>query len=249
MYPVSLMQKKKEERVEGLKKTAIFLSKVSSIITSKRFSAWYNQQDSRFDWAGDALFSKLRKDLTFQVRQAMPDRDLRNADDMTRMLYIAERSDALVNWIEEHFSEVKVLKKEKSFTVPKGEKFADHLYQFLSRTYHSGMVKDTRGDFYLWNAIEALIIFARARDTLDNPIPNQAFEKVLSGVTEQFMLDGYPHDLLAHDAVDIRRGRPLKALVVRNEYCSTWLVKDGEDIPDVTDSKVYTLNKSARRAA
>lgn len=249
MYPISLMQKTKEERLQGLKRTAIFLSQVREIIRSKRFLSWFDSQESRFDWASESVFGKLRKDLMFQVKQAMPDRETRDASDREQIAALSEHCLSLVQWIEENFPEAKPLKKEKQFKVPKGERFTDHLYEFLSRTYHSGLVKDTTGDFYLWNAVEALILYTRARDTLDNPVPNPAFEKVLSGLTEQYMLQGYPNDLLAHDAHDLRTGQAVTALIMQKGYCSTRLVKADEEMPVAGDADVFDLNKKARRAA
>lgn len=249
MYPMSLIQKQKEERVEVLQKTGLFLAKASSIITSKRFQSWFLKPDSRFDWAGEPLFEKLEKDLMFQVNQALLSRSDKDLKSIDRLQLIAERCDNLVVWIEETFTEISFAKKDKHFTVPKGEVFSENLYEYLSRTYHSGLVKDTTGDFYLWNALEALILYVRARDTLSTPLNNPVFEKVLSGMTESYLIAGYPHDVLANDATAIRNGEPIKALLLRNGYCSTWIIKTKDDIPQVADSRIVHFKSAARKAA
>jgi len=249
MYPISLRQKQKEERNEALIKTAIFSSQVSSILTSKRFHSWFLKQESRFDWAGAPLFAKQKRDFMFQVRQALPLRDYDDADDIAKLLYVAELSQNLAQWIEDTFTEIKITAKEKKFSIPKGESFSDHLYQLLSRTHHTGLVKDRTGDFYLWNAIGSLIIYVQACDTLVNPIDNEGFEKILAGLGEAYMLTGYPHDILSHDASDIRARKPMQALLIRDEYCSTWIIKPDEEIPKVEKTTVYKFQKTARKAA
>lgn len=213
---------------ESLKKTVVLLSRIANLLDSNHFEKWFTSTESRFEWAQSSVFEKIRCDLMYQVKQAFYRED-RPSDDLDMLKKLG--------WLcaqaaSEHESKckLKIFKYEKSF-IPKGERFSEDLiYNFLSTTDHNGINKE--GHFYVWNAIETLIFYVRARHTLSHETSHSRFEKILSNVTCEYMSTGHPFDLLAHDAHAVRMGKPVTKLVMSKEFCSTWILKKGED--DIT---------------
>lgn len=232
--------KKAHEQV--LKKTTVFLGQVASLLRAKRFASWYASNESRFDWAGERLFSKLRKDLIFQVKQAVSLNS--EATDIELLHALADLIERVVSSVEAQ-NAVKNTKKEKSFAIPRDADASELIFQFLSRGDTKGLIRDLPDGFYVWNAISSLVTFARARETLVRSTGNTTFEKVLSGLNEDYLVGGYPHDLLAFDAHDVRTGIALKALLMRIDYCSTMSVKQDEELVPSSECRTIHFKNAA----
>jgi hypothetical protein len=238
--------KARKAKEEALRNTVVFLGQFSSLINSRHFARWYSDSSSRFHWAGEQLDAKLRKDLMFQVRQGL-EREEKTLSDIERIRVVAQRCSSLVEAVLAK-DVIKVSKKEMQFRVPKGSDPAELIFAFLSNRDTVGMVKDLPNSFYVWNAISSLIIYARARETLVRSTGNAQFERILSDLDEEYLVNGYPHDLLAHDAHAFRTGVAIKALIIRNAYCSTFLVKEGQDIEPFEEGRLVQIKKAAKAA-
>lgn len=229
---------------DALKKTTVFLGQVASLLKSKRFATWYASNESRFSWATERTFAKLRKDLMFQVNQALP-RDIpADASDIQRLQTLADLCDLTVEAAEKDLATTNT-KKEKQFVFRKETSTAEAVFAFLSHGDTRGLIRELPNGFYIWNAVSSLITYARARETLAISTGNTVFERVLSGLNEDYVVNGYPHDLLSFDAHDVRTGVPVKALLMRNEYCSTQMVKQDEDLLPFEGGQVIHFKKAA----
>lgn len=233
-----MSEEQKKDHEESLKKTTVFLGQVASLLRKKAFARWYASNESRFDWAGERLAAKLRRDLMFQVDQAVRARGL---TDIEALKALADLIDRTVDETEKQGA-LKITKKERSFITPRGAEVTESILQFLSRSDTKGMVRELPDGFYVWNAVSSLMTYARARDTLANPTGDAVFETVLSELSEGYLVDGYPHDLLSHDAHDLRTGTKYKALIMRTGYCSTMAVKPDEELHAGTeDANEYRI--------
>lgn len=228
---------------DAVKKTSVFLARLSSLLRSKRFRAWYCEEKSRFDWAGERLFAKLRKDLAYQLAQAVGPGELKTHD-FVLLEMNADLLDAAVHSLETQH-EIKNTKTEKSFRIPRDADVSELVFGFLGRFNREGMLREIPHGFYIWNSIFSLRTFVQARETLIRSTGNPVFEKVLSGLTEDYLVNGYPHDLLAFDAQDVRDGVKLKALLVRSEYCSSASIKQDEELYRAEGFQTIHFNKAA----
>mgnify|MGYP003149725318 CR=1 FL=1 len=224
--------------------TARYLYKAGHLIGSKRFLRWVHQWDSRFAWAGTRLHERLIGDMLFQVRQAFTVAEARNLGPQKLLQGLAEQCWEVANSYETSL-DAAMRKKDRCFTVPRGKSEATEVLRFLSRSPTKGLFKDRKAHFYLWNALEAIELYARARDTLKNDTGHLGFERFLRTLSEDYLLEGYPKDILAHDAHAIRGNEPVKAILVRTGYCSTWLVRSGDDVGPIEGFQTLELSQAA----
>lgn len=229
MYFKTLSEEKRQKEFEEAKQTAGLLSQLSSLMKSQRFVSWLLETGSRFEWASEKVLERLNRDLKFQLRQAIDDRSIREMGYSQQFLELSSLCEAAAERIEVKFG-FKLKAKDKKFVVPRGEIFSDCLYAFLSRS-EFGFAQKSDKDFYLWNAISSLVMFTRARDTLSNDTGNQRFEAFLASLDSQYMVDGYPHDILTHDAHLIRSNQKVELILANKAYCSTYAVQKGEQAP------------------
>lgn len=244
MYMHFKSEQEKKTYEANLKKTTVFLAQVASLLRSKGFATWYSSTESRFAWATGKVFAKLRKDLMFQINQALP--RMASETEKQRILAFADLCDGVVAAAEEKHK-IENKKKDKQFSFPRGADAAGLIFEFLSHGDTRGLIRDLPDSFYVWNGVASLVTFARARETLSVSTGEVIFEKLLSGLKEDYMVNGYPHDLLAFDAHDIRARVPVKALLMRTEYCSTQLVKLDEELLPFSDGKVVLFNHSTKQ--
>lgn len=237
-------EEQRKAYAEAMKRTTVFLGQVASLLASKKFYSWYSSDEARFDWATPRVQGKLRKDLMFQVNQVFDLRLDKTVDTAERFLLLAERCKAL-GAAAEFKHGIKNTKKEKQFTFTRGCEPADLIFGFLSKADTYGFIRDLEGGFYVWNAVSSLVTYVRARETLACPTNNETFERILQGLSEDYMVNGYPHDLIAHDAHDVRNGAPIRALLIRDEYCSTQLVRKGEELLPFSGGQVIHFTKAA----
>lgn len=204
--------------------TAIFLFRLSSILKSKAFPLWLMDMTSRFDWATDKIHRRLIKDLTFQVHQMYRvDRSDDNAESLQWPGIMADLVQELAETICTA-ADVKVLKKNRKVQTGSGREAFKAITEYLISVDTNAMDRDTSGSFYIWNSISSLMVYAHSRKTLAEATGDKVFEEVLAGLTEEYLLGGYPHDILAHDAREIRAGGSPKQLFMREGWCSTYLL-------------------------
>lgn len=215
-----------KQSIENLEKTAVFIGQLGALISHKRFIKWisdYNDQSFRFDWATASLHRKLIDDLTFQIRQALPyesksDNFQKNIVDFGTLC--TKLSETIIAK-----NDLKIFKKDRKVKVSGDSDFESIVFEFLSDHDTSFVVKDNNpNEFYVWNGVNSLMVHVRARQTLTQSTGNQDFEKLLLNINEGYLMDGYPHDLLSHDAHAIRSKKPILGIVMRKNYCSTHLI-------------------------
>lgn len=223
-FPTSSYEK--SEAKEHALLTATFLSALAALLESKRFAAYMADNSSRFTWATEALHDKLRKDLFFQIKQGIDVRfddnvSLIHALGLTAAVCDAEIKRLSANW------DLRLPKKARSFPVPRDTTLESKIWNLFSNRPPAPTIKDTGRPFYLWNSIDALETFVKARRTLSRDTGHKAFEAFLTTLSEPYLLEGYPHDVLAHDADTIVNGqRKVVGLLVRKDWCSTWTVDE-----------------------
>lgn len=236
---------------EQARATALFLVHLSALLSQKRFAGWYSQNTSRFAWAGERLHEALRRDLMMQVDQCL-DRQSKDAAAAHKFAILAAICARQSQYLDRQF-DLKLKRKDTAFAVPAGRSVEEVVFDMLSASLY-GLLRDTSssGDaaerFYMWNAIGSLKTYVMCRDTLARPLSNPAFEKLLAGLDEDYMLRGYPHDLLAHDADDVRKGENVIGIRMVEQYCSTTLVKSVESMDDVPGYRLVRLANGLKAA-
>lgn len=235
----------KQALLEAYQNTAVYLSKLATLLRSKRFENWYFDTSSRFEWATVRLFTRLKMDLMFQIRQGLR-REAKAMDDIERLQEFVNLIDEHVDWICRNY-DVNLRLKDKAFTVPRGVPVETAILDFMSRRDRRDLMKDkaSADSFYMWNGIGSLAIYAQARDTLSQPTGHPQFERILSDMDEGYLLAGYPHDLLAHDAADIRSGKKVKALLMKKGYCSTFMFKTDDPIGTIEEGRLIHFKPAA----
>lgn len=244
----SAQQEELARKIKLIEDTSVFLAQVGALLKSRQFQAWLKERPCRFAWATEELYDRLDRDLSFQVGQALPQPRREQPKELGALLkqlgvLCIKLSDELIR----RFA-LKLTKKERKIALTEEFSFSSFLYSWLSHRPLNRLARDEGNGFYIWNALNMLINYVKARETLQHDTGNAQFEKILSGVTLEYLLSGYPFDLLSHDAHDIRRGVSVKALVLRNTYCSTYIVQENESLkssPYGDDCKVVYLNNSA----
>lgn len=208
--------------------TATLLCKIAATLTSKRFKSWYSTNESRFTWSGSRLHKKLRTDLMCQCHQAFPfysqpETDLETLHELGSLIA------KLASHVESTFN-VTIPVKDRKMTVPRGTGYQDALYALFTSFTGADVIKSTRAtnEFYIWNAIHSLAIYVKARQTLSHSTGHPGFEEVLTSMTEDYLLAGYPHDLLSSDAELIREGHDVATLAMDHGSCSTWSALRGD---------------------
>lgn len=227
----------------AVKETAIFFYQMATLTKKREFAGWINAWNPRFDWAGETLQKKLLKDLLVQVNQAL-DRDEKALGIAKKFRLLSQQCDELAQRYES-LSKQKVLKREKRPQLDENIGLHQAITCFLSR---SGCQLTGALDtgFYTRNAVDALLIYSRSRDTLENRLDNQHFEGFLASMDEHYLLEGYPHDLLAFDAHAIRQGEAVKSIILKPDYCSTFLVKEGDSVNPYEGGRTVSMSSGKR---
>lgn len=244
MYYRTSNEAEKAKLTEQMKEAACFLFTVSNLLKSKRFQSWLVRPEVRFDWADQAVLERLQKELSFQLRQAIDIREAKDQPTVLQLIHFAGLLSDAANDIEGRFG-FTVKQKDTKLVVPKGESFSEHLYAFLSHK-DIDVLRNKNVDFYLRNALDALVIYTRARETMECDTGNQVFEKLLDSLKSDYLIKGYLHDILCHDAHLCRTKQNVRALLVRKSYCSSFAVFRDEDVPAVHDDfRVIQMKRAA----
>lgn len=234
-----------------LQASVAYLLRVAAILRHARFQRLFGSNDSRFGWATEELFAKLRRDFMFQVQMGFA--VTRESDNQAHLLALAEGCEQAANRLAK-VAEIRVTKAMRAAGLPAGKAGDEAAIIFLSRTQrpeelsaswlrqHGSRAMNDAYTFDLNNALGSLGIFAASLDTLRHPVANSAFEAMLATLDTTWLLGGYPHDLLAHDANAIRNNQPSKKLAYRKDYCSTYmLAANGENEGISFDRKEWDM--------
>lgn len=213
---------------ENAHSSAVFLSRIAALLESSRFAKYIEANASRFDWATPAVQDKLRKDLFFQVRQGCNIRISDQATVSQMLATTAAMCDAEVRRLTYSY-DLKLRKKDRSFSVPRQADYETEVLKLLDSRPPAPSIKDMGRPFYLWNSVDSLVTYVRARRTLSTHTGHEKLESLLDRLSEQYMLDGYPHDILVHDVASVTSGsRNVAGLLVRKEWCSSWVVTEDD---------------------
>jgi len=214
-------REERNEMKDYSRQCAVFLETLSQALMRPSFWQWLNSRETRFDWAGLELHQKLRKDLKFQLDQGTV-KGHRNEDISESTQEVTQ---AAVNEVERLMSyyDVEFTRKETTFKVPRGSTFQQAILELLENAPPTPSYMDLHRPFYLWNSIEALRTYARSRQTLTVDTGHRGFERFLESLKEDYMVAGYPHDILAIDASLVKRPEVV-GILQRPEYCSTHCV-------------------------
>lgn len=229
--------------------TVVYLNELHHLLNNKKFINWYTSNESRFEWCTNELSEKLRYDFMYQLNQ-MLDRDERELSLSDKFKVFADNCLELAERIEQR-RDLAIPKKDKKFTFTRGADPTKLVTDFLSRKELTNINREleTHDSFYTWNSISSLVMFARARDTLLYPIANAQFETLLAGLTTEYMVKGYPKDILTHDAIAFRNNLDVKAISRRRDYCSTYIMVGKADIIAYENGELIYFCKQAANAA
>lgn len=224
--------KKDEER--RIHRSASLLYQVASVLGTKKFHWFFRANESRFHWTTDRLHDRLRKDLMLQANQLLS----RRRNDAGDAEYLKRLGEVIGTYADSVCAKynVDLTQAEKTYPMPRSTtginlqtKHYKSLFDMIvEECVDLDLVRDaapTQG-FYVGNLLSSMRIYLESRYTLVEPFASRKFEKMLNELSEEYLLDGYPHDILAHDAVWVRAGRERSALALRKEYCSSWWVDD-----------------------
>ncbi len=223
--------------------TEIFLYQASSLFLSRRCLTLINHNAWRFAGDPTALFDKLRGDLLFQLRQALDAEFMRGFREVdasepvpleTTVPQIGRQALALAKRLDDG----RVRKIDQRFTQPRGAfllgavhsvfglQQAIPVIQALSERDRSPST--TVHSFDVRNSLFAFSLFVESLNTLAFATAYRGYERLLAEKCQDldYFVDGYPHDLLAHDIHELRQDQQLKAICAREAYCSTTVVRD-----------------------
>jgi len=225
------------------KQMLIRLYRLASFLGSTRFLYLYRDEKSRFtNKDNHKLFSKIRKDLLFQLIQSIHYRRLsldRARDIETASGLMAKQLWDLAREIEA-VNEHKITLKEKQFTIPNGidklklvkETFGFEQSQELCRWISNRELSNMEClKFGAVNSTAEIGKWVTTIDTLSNRTGFVKYEHVLSKLfsrKEYFNDRGYPHDILCHDRVALANNDPddpYICIVVKKEYVSSAILK------------------------
>lgn len=247
MYAFKSVARTEEDRIKELelaKEGAVFLYRLACAMRSRAFKKWFMSAETIWTWATPRVFARLQRDLMFQVDQFLRDRS--DDDSLNRCLLLAHGLEKLAFSIESS-SGIQLRKADRRFTVPAESTFEAELVKIFPGKPLSVLLQQS--DFYIRNALDSLRVYVSSRQTLVQKPGLEQFDQILKGVTEEYLLDGYPHDLLCHDADVVRSGAGISHMLMRSEYCSTCMVLQGDDIPVQEGFKVIPFKSERSNAA
>lgn len=224
------VEAKRNAQAEVLNTAQITLRKTASLIRRRDFQAWLENTDSRFQWAGAELHSKLKANLLYQVYSAVIHTCQRDTPAAEQLDAYADMCEAEAQRIIDTFN-IKTTKQAGRWTLPRGSDMAEAVHAMLKEVASIRFTEAFQDvEFYVRNALTAFETYAQARMTLAHSTGHQGFESLLEGLAADQMAKGYPEDLLAHDASDIRNGKQVYAITIRQDYCSTCWHKDQDSL-------------------
>lgn len=218
-----------EEAKLNARRTCIFLSRFSKLMSSRRFHAYVANNRSRFEWASERICDRLRHELFLQIGQGCSIRASENAPHSQQLWLTSVACEAEIERLCKAHN-LTLSKKDTTFVIPRSDSYEDEIYKLSQLRPTPPRIHDSGRPFYLWNSIDALITFIEARHTLTTDTGHEKLERWLHNLDEDYLLSGFPHDVLVHDVKTVTN-RPDKiiGIIMRKDYCSTWTMVDRND--------------------
>lgn len=241
--------------------TVGMLHRIADAITQPRVLKLIEANDSRFGSDGtgsvEDLHDKLRHDFDFQLQQA-----LCIHSSQYHVLSLAEKLDAMSEKLSDlanelsHSWRVKLKKSDQRFTVPKYFRLQGQLsWLVVEAEPHRMALEQSRAPDhpdYLWKRggqiaeasqfIHAFYKLVLAKDTLSEDTGLMFYEDLLTqyGNKIEWLIKGYPHDLLVHDRLRLAGGvgEDYLGIGIMADRCSTWTI--------TTESESYMKNHGYR---
>lgn len=230
---------------KAIKQTAISLYQLSDIIGSKRFLSLLDSKHGRFKTDISPIVCKLKSDFDFQLQQSIDSgfkreyrqsTGQRNVPMQEALPVMAKQISTLADSICE--DDVAITQKDKRFTVPRGQPIDLCIYTAFngSRCYEINRtivsIQNTSysvdSSFDVRNFISSLGVLIESLNTLDHPTGAADFDNLVETLIDntRYFTDGYPHDLLAIDASQVKTGELPLHINYNEKYCSTFIAKE-----------------------
>jgi len=254
MHPINPMDKEKAGTAVTL------LLQAGAILRHSQFQRWINSNDSRFPWADERVLAKLRRSFFDGMTSSLPASLARSAQTPESIIGVAadvlnEAAGCLAG-----AAGISIAAKDRRFALPRTSSPGATFTGILSRSDIGDVVRDVCAAGRLSPAVQSAASILNdvhklvgSLDTLRFGTNNKPFEQLLGSVDTQWLLSGYPHDLLFCDADAIRRlGSEVTRIAVNRHYCSTWIETRTEPFPDsvITDDfRVIRLSGGSRKNA
>lgn len=237
----------KNEMTVNLAHTALFLARFASIVKHPRFHLLLTDPiNSRVKAGTHELQAKLLSSLLTQINYLLPT-EAKHLPLQQKLLLLSNEAMSSSDKLSATMS-VKIFKKDyQRFPTRTQNQFNARVFEFLSIPDHSHIIKDDH--FYLWNAISSMIIHIRALHTLTDDTGSQYFEHILSSVSDSYLINGYPCDLLSHDAHNVRMGTPFLTIAMKKDYCSTFMIFTTSEYMQLDLSSYKCIKPVIRKSA
>lgn len=231
---------------------ARFLYRAAAFVGSKRFVAVYKREEFRFCGDASALFAKLRAAFLFQMQQSLNTAFYREHCNGTgrrvteirlepAAQQIARQLHTLAKNVE---GEQRISARDKKFTVPRGTELMQAVFNEFNLSVVQRACVSLHGfaplrlsTFNERNFLSAFATFVESLNTLGTPTPYPRFERLLASLLEDidWWVNGYPHDVLAHDICSLRETGDVAGLFLHNAYCASMPVSSKNDTVKPSD--------------
>lgn len=220
--------------------TVITLRTAAALFRHRAFIEAFYSNSTRFAWATRPVFDKLRTGIQLysMARRFTELGSLRTDwDAVAEVFDQAATAAALRHGIQE------LTRQETACCLSVGD--------FFRNVETSRLVRDMQHGSDVADLLFRLEIHFQSVLTLQVSTGHPIFEKTLAGVQTEWILSGYPDDLLSSDARLIRAGEPVVRHLLNTDYCSTHMDIEGERPVRVSSSYqvVKYPQKPARLAA
>lgn len=209
----------------------------ASILQSRRFADYVLSTDSMIHPKAAPFYFELDRLLKYQVDQShsgLSFSEASTSDLHTGLKMMAGEMIAIAENMLESESEP-LLKKYRTVKIPK-----DNAHDFITKTLSDDRLRSATADlasmditlnnktFGIRNTLSSLATYITAKDTLTRGAPeNVVFDHLvkdtLNNKDPKFVIDGYIHDLLAHDRMSLTSSDAI-GIAMRQDYLSTYLV-------------------------
>ncbi len=240
-------QQKLVEQTERVNHAQVYLRQLASLLRHRTFASWYADNSSRFEWAGKAVHERLRRDFIFQIAQSVRgDHETDSTADL--LARFADKCDAMAAQIIETYG-FTVKAAEARFTFSRDMSRTETIFNFVESRPNIQEADYRFNTFEVRNGFWAFTRLVESRMTLSHHTGHEGFESVLRGLTEDYMLTGYPHDVLAFDATAARNNRPLAGLLLRNGWCSSQWLETEAQVAQYSTKEGVTIHRLKRSKA
>lgn len=220
----------------NLKMAIITLYKAGSFVGSKRFLTLFNSENFRFNGNSGPLFAKLRHDFLFQICQSLNGdftRGWRQSSTLGIPVNVAapQMARQLVA-LADSIKTVHIKAADKRFTVSRNDELLPAVFStFNSSATMQACVELARLDtpynsirtFEERNFLSSFGVFVECLNTLAFETSYPGYETMLATLFQDvaYFVNGYPCDILAHDARILREKDDVTGIMVREEYCAS----------------------------